>query len=329
MAPGDLEQALCGINIPYDPNVLAGVAGSEDAGVYRLSDSMALVQTVDFFTPIVDDPKIFGRAAAANSLSDVYAMGGRPIAAMNVVCFPIKKLGIAMLKAILQGGMDILREAGVALVGGHSVEDDEPKYGLSVAGLVHPDRIMTNSALRPGDRLILTKAIGTGIIATAIKAQLAAASSMDAMIRSLCTINKKASEVASRFDVKACTDVTGFGLAGHLVEMARAGKCRLRIQSQDVPILEGAIEGASMGLIPGGGHSNRKFFSSWVTVDSGISAETSDLMFDPQTSGGLILGISAHRARDLVDALIAEGVEPAAEIGEVLEPDLEGHLEIA
>jgi selenide,water dikinase len=224
--------------------------------------------------------------------------------------------------------MDILKEAEVALVGGHSVEDDELKYGLSVAGLVHPDRMMTNAALRPGDRLILTKAIGTGIIATAVKAQLASAPSLDAMIRSLCTINKKASEVASRFGVKACTDVTGFGLAGHLVEMARAGKCRLKIQSQAVPILEGAVEGASMGLIPGGGHSNRKFFGSWVTLDSNISAEMADLMFDPQTSGGLILGIPADRAGDLLDALLAEGVEIAAEIGEVLEPDQEGHLEI-
>ena len=263
-----------------------------------------------------------------NSLSDVYAMGAHPITALNVVCFPTKRLGIAMLKAILEGGLDILREAGVALVGGHSVEDDEPKYGLSVAGLVHPDRIMTNAALRPGDRLILTKAIGTGIIATAVKAQLASPQSIDAMVASLCTINKKASEVASRFDVKACTDVTGFGLAGHLVEMARAGKARLRIQSQAVPILEGAIEAASMGLIPGGGHSNRKFFGSWITLDSNMSAETVDLMFDPQTSGGLILGISAERSRDLLDALIAEGVEPAADIGEVLVPDPEGHLEI-
>ncbi len=296
--------------------------------MYRLSESLALVQTLDFFTPIVDDPRIFGRAAAANSLSDVYAMGGRPITAMNVVCFPTKKLGIAALKSILQGGLDILKEAGVALVGGHSVEDDELKYGLSVSGLVHPERMMTNSALQPGNRLILTKAIGTGIVATALKAQLASASAVDAMVRSLCTINKKASEVASRFDVKACTDVTGFGLAGHLVEMARAGKCKLRVHAQSVPILEGAIEGASMGLNPGGGHSNRKFFSSWITLDSGISAEIADLMFDPQTSGGLVLGVPAERVRDLLDALTAEGVEPVAEIGEVLEPDLEGQLEI-
>ncbi len=255
-------------------------------------------------------------------------MGGRPITAMNVVCFPSKKLGISTLKSILQGGLDILKEAGVALVGGHSVEDDELKYGLSVAGLVHPDRMMTNSALQPGDRLILTKAIGTGIVATALKAQLATASSVDAMVRSLCTLNKNASEVASRFDVKACTDVTGFGLAGHLVEMARAGKCKLRIHAESVPILEGAMEGASMGLIPGGGHSNRKFFGSWVTVHSGISAEIADLMFDPQTSGGLIFGVPGERVRDLFDALIAEGVEPVAEIGEVLEPDMVGHLEI-
>ncbi len=173
--------------------------GSEDAGVYKISADLALVQTMDFFTPIVDDPRVFGRAAAANSLSDVYAMGGIPVTAMNIVCFPTRKLGLDILRNILEGGLEILREAGVALVGGHSVEDDEPKYGLSVTGLVHPDKIMTNSGLRPGDKLILTKAIGTGIIATAVKGGLASAESVDAMVRSMCTLNKKASEVAVSF----------------------------------------------------------------------------------------------------------------------------------
>jgi|GEM_PF-3155710 len=214
MGPADLDQALCGLEIPFDANILAGVAGSEDAGVYRLSDDLALVQTVDFFTPIVDDPRIFGRVAAANSLSDVYAMGGRPITAMNVVCFPSKKLGIAVLRGILEGGLDILKQAGVALVGGHSVDDDEPKYGLSVSGLIHPDRIMTNSGLKPGDRLVLTKAVGTGVIATASKADLASLESTDAMVRSMCALNKEASEVAVRAGVRACTDITGFGLGG-------------------------------------------------------------------------------------------------------------------
>lgn len=328
MSPGDLDQALCGIEIPSDPNVLTGMFGFEDAGVYRLDDSTALVQTVDFFTPIVDDPRTFGRAAAANSLSDVYAMGGRPLTAMNVVCFPTKKLGIALLRGILEGGLDILKEAGVALVGGHSVEDEEPKYGLSVTGLVHPDRIMTNSALRPGDRLILTKAIGTGVIATAIKGNLAPEPAVDAMVKSICALNKAASEVASGFGVRACTDVTGFGLAGHLVEMARASRCRVRISSNAIPILKGALEAASMGMIPGGTNANRKFFTTWITLNSSISPEISDLIFDPQTSGGLILGIPSDSARKLADALIAEEVEFAAEIGEVLGPDDKGHLEI-
>jgi selenide,water dikinase len=328
MGPGDLDQALCGIEIPSDPNVLAGMKGFEDAGVYRLDESTALVQTVDFFTPIVDDPRIFGRAAAANSLSDVYAMGGRPLTAMNLVCFPIKKMGVAVLRSILEGGLDILKEAGVALVGGHSVEDDEPKYGLSVTGLVHPDHIMTNSRLRPGDRLILTKAIGTGVIATALKGNLASESAIEAMVHSICALNKTASEVASRFGVTACTDVTGFGLAGHLVEMARASRCRIRIKSRAVPILDGALEATSLAMVPAGTHANRKFFTSWITLNSEISPEVADLIFDPQTSGGLILGIESGSAGKFMDALRAEGVEVVAEIGEVLAQDDVGHLEI-
>ncbi len=236
--------------------------------MYRLSPDLALVQTIDFFTPIIDDPRVFGRAAAANSLSDVYAMGGRPLTAMNVVCFPTRKLGLETLRSILEGGLETLREAGVALVGGHSVQDDEPKYGLSVTGLVHPDKIMRNSGLRPGDKLILTKAIGTGIIATAIKGGLASAQSIAAMINSLCTLNKGASEVAVSIGAKACTDVTGFGLAGHLVEMARASKCKIRIRADVVPDLEGALETASMGLIPAGAYGNRSYFSPWVSINT-------------------------------------------------------------
>jgi selenide, water dikinase len=308
--------------------VITGIEGSEDAGVYKLSLDLALVQTLDFFTPIVDDPRFFGRAAAANSLSDVYAMGGRPITAMNVVCFPIRKLGLDILRNILEGGLEILSEAGVALVGGHSVEDDEPKYGLSVTGLVHPDKIMTNSGLRPGDKLILTKAIGTGIIATAVKGGLASAASVEDMVRSMCSLNKKASEVAVSFGAKACTDVTGFGLAGHLVEMARASHCRVRIQSDAVPVLHGALEAASMGLVPAGAHSSRKHFSSWITVNSGISPERVDLMFDPQTSGGLLIGIPESLAGGLTGALLLQEVAPVAEIGSVMGPDADGHVEI-
>jgi selenide, water dikinase len=328
MGPGDLDQALCDLHVPENPNVLAGMGGSEDAGVFRLNDETALIQTVDFFTPIVDDPRIFGRAAAANSLSDVYAMGGRPITAMNVVCFPIKKLGIEYLQSILAGGLDIMREAGVALVGGHSVEDDEPKYGLSVSGIVHPDRIMTNSALRPGDSLVLTKPVGTGAIAAAFKGNLASDASMDAMVRTMCTLNKTSSEVASRYGVRAATDVTGFGLAGHLVEMAKACSCLVRLRSDAVPVLEGAAESVSMGMVPKGAHSNRDYFGRWTKVDPNLPLEVSDLMFDPQTSGGLILGIPAEKAGDLVKSLCDEGVGSASEIGEVLDVQTEGRLEI-
>ena len=316
------------MEIPCDPNVITGVAGSEDAGVYRLDEETALVQTLDFFTPIVDDPRIYGRVAAANALSDVYAMGGRPLTALNVVCFPFKKLGVEVLRNILKGGLDILREAGVALIGGHSVEDDEPKYGLSVTGLVHPDRIMTNNALNPGDRLILTKALGTGVIATALKAGLASSDAVDGMVRSMCTLNRAASQVAVDFGVRACTDITGFGLVGHLVEMARASRCRIRISAGSVPLLAYAMEAASMGLVPAGTHANRSYSSAWTVMDPSISPETSDLLYDPQTSGGLILGISADRAADLEKALNDAGVDIVAEIGEVVGPDPEGLLDV-
>lgn len=308
--------------------MLTGIEGSEDAGVYKLTNDLAIVQTIDFFTPIVDDPRVFGRAAAANSLSDVYAMGGRPVTAMNVVCFPTRTLGVETLRNILEGGMEILREAGVALVGGHSVEDDEPKYGLSVTGIVHPEKIMTNSGLRPGDKLILTKAVGTGIIATAIKGGLASAESIEAMVRSMCTLNRKASEVAVLLGVRACTDVTGFGLAGHLVEMARASKCRVRIQAETVPDLHGALEAASMGLIPAGAHANRKHFSAWISVDPGLALDRADLMFDPQTSGGLLMGIPGGQVEEAIGLLLSEGVAPVAEIGEVSGSHSDGHVEI-
>lgn len=316
------------MDIPENPNVLAGVEGSEDAGVYKLDDQTAIIQTVDFFTPVVNDPVIFGRAAAANSLSDVYAMGGRPITALNIVCFPAEKLGLEMLRKILQGGLEIMREAGVALLGGHSVEDAEPKYGLSVTGVIHPEQIMKNSSLMPGDTLVLTKAIGTGLIAAALKGNLASQVSMEAMTKSMCTLNKTAAEVAVKLGVKACTDVTGFGLAGHLLEMARASGCRVRLDSSSVPILEGALEAASMGLVPAGTHSNRNFFSAWTQIDPAVSPENIDLMFDPQTSGGLLLAIPNERSEELLQSLDREGVAITAKIGQVLDFHPEGLVEI-
>ncbi|MBM3302580.1 MAG: selenide, water dikinase SelD, partial [Deltaproteobacteria bacterium] len=227
-----------------------------------------------------------------------------------------------------EGGLDVLREAGVALVGGHSVEDDEPKYGLAVTGLVHPERVMTNSGLKRGDTLILTKAVGTGVIATAAKARLASDSSVDAMVASMCSLNVRASELASRFGLRACTDVSGFGLVGHLVEMARASSCRIRIQAKAVPILQGALDAARMGLVPGGTRANMRFFGQWVSIARELPAEVVDLMFDPQTSGGLILGVPPEQVDEFVQALLDTGVGIAASIGTVLEQHPDGFVEI-
>lgn len=308
--------------------MLAGIGGSEDAGVYKLNDQTALVQTLDFFTPIVDDPRVFGRAAAANALSDVYAMGAKPITAMNVVCFPTRKLGIDKLRQVLEGGLDVLREAGVSLVGGHSVEDDEPKYGMSVLGIVHPEKIMRNSALAPGDKVVLTKPIGVGVIATSIKAGLGSDKSVADFERSICALNNIASEVAVKWSIRACTDVTGFGLAGHLTEMALASKCMIRVNSARVPLLKGAYDAAAMGLVPAGAYSNRDYYSAWVIVGSGLPQAVCDLMFDPQTSGGLLLGVPAQSAAAFVEDLNRAGVPGAAIIADVIDEDPEGSVEM-
>ncbi|MGB9618285.1 MAG: selenide, water dikinase SelD, partial [Desulfomonilaceae bacterium] len=230
---------------------------------------------------------------------------------------------------ILQGGIQVVRDAGAVLVGGHSVEDDEPKYGLAVTGIVHPDKMMTNAALEPGDRLILTKKVGTGVIATALKAGLASQSEIDEMVSVMCALNKSASEVAVSFGVRACTDVTGFGLAGHLVEMAAASRCKILVYADRVPLLPGALQWASMGLLPGGVHANRKYFGAWIDIAPRLSLERVDLMFDPQTSGGLILGVPEAFAGKVLEALHQRGVSDASQIGQVLQKDPAGRLEIA
>jgi selenide,water dikinase len=296
--------------------------------VYKLNEEIALVQTIDFFTPIVDDPRIFGRAAAANSLSDVYAMGARPITAMNVVCFPTRKLGVDVLRLVLEGGMDVLRQAGVSLIGGHSVEDDEPKYGMSVLGLVHPQKIMKNSSLKPGDRIILTKPVGAGIIATQIKAGMETENVREHFERTICALNDVASQIAVKWNVQACTDVTGFGLAGHLTEMAVASKCRIRINSDSVPLLEGAFDAASMGLVPAGAYANRDHYGVWVKTDGHVSETIKDLMFDPQTSGGLLMGVPDPLARSVIDELKRAGILAASIIGAVIDYDPDGLVEI-
>ncbi len=310
------------------PNLLVGSETFDDAGVYKLTDDLALVQTLDFFTPIVDDPYDFGRIAAANSLSDVYAMGGRPLTAMNIVCFPIKELSKDILKNILRGGMEKLQEAGTVLVGGHSVDDREVKYGLSVTGLIHPDRIVTNKGARTGDKLILTKPIGTGVIATAIKAKLADDSTIRRSTEIMSALNDKASRAMVDYGAHAGTDVTGFGLGGHLLEMARAGRCAITVYADKVPLIPGAREYALTGLIPAGSYAIKHFCEHSVDIHRGVETVLVDLMFDAQTSGGLVFALEAAKAMDCVEALKMSGVEDAAIIGEVSRTCEKGRLVI-
>jgi len=294
-----------------------GLEKADDAGVYKLTDDLAIVQTVDFFTPIVDDPYTFGQIAVANALSDVYAMGGKPLTALNIVCFPSKTLDISVLRDILRGGIDKMREAGVVLVGGHSVDDPELKYGLSVTGTVHPNRVLTKGGARPGDKLLLTKPIGTGIISTAVKGGMASDQVIKAVAQSMAALNKTASEVMLQVGVNACTDITGFGLLGHACEMIQDSRIGLRIHSASVPIFPETIELARMGMIPGGTYRNKEFRSKMVD-SAGIADVMLDILFDPQTSGGLFVSVSADKASLLLARLKEAGVIDAAIIGEVV-----------
>jgi len=296
-----------------------GLERADDAGVYKLSEELAIVQTIDFFTPIVDDPSTFGQIAVANALSDVYAMGGKPLTAMNVVCFPSKTMDISILRDILQGGLEKMREAGVILVGGHSVDDQELKYGLSVTGIIHPKRIVTRAGAEPGDKLILTKPLGTGIINTALKGGLANKETIAKVTKYMVTLNKKASELMQEIGVNACTDITGFGLLGHGSEMAENSEIGMKIYVASVPIFAEAIEFAKMGLVPGGTKRNRDFRSSMVELASELPDYMSDILFDPQTSGGLLISVSAAKAGTLLSRLHEAGVVEAAIIGEVIE----------
>jgi selenide,water dikinase len=303
---------------PTDENVIVGLERADDAGVYRISDDLALIQTVDFFTPIVDDPYWFGQIAAANALSDVYAMGGVPKTAMNLVGFPVKEMDISILRRIIQGGVDKLTEAGVVLVGGHSVEDKELKYGLSVTGFVHPQRVLTKKNLQAGDRLVLTKPLGTGIINTAVKAGLAPAALVEKVTDLMARLNRSAAEVMAAFDVHACTDVTGFGLLGHLAEMVSGSGRSVRLFSAQVPVIPEALDFASMGLIPAGAYKNKEFREAMVVIEAGVDRSRQDLLFDPQTSGGLLIGVKRSQTAVLVQALKNAGIDESAEIGEVI-----------
>jgi selenide,water dikinase len=309
------------------PDLLVGIESADDAGVYRLDSERALVQTLDFFTPIIDSPFEFGRIAAANSLSDVYAMGGKPLTAMNIVCFPIEDLPEKILKETLEGGLEKIYEAGAVLVGGHSVDDREFKYGLSVTGIVHPERILTNFNARVGDRLILTKPIGTGIIATAIKGKIADKAAMKTLVDIASALNKRSAEIMLRFNPNACTDVTGFGLAGHVLEMAKGSKKKIALYTASIPYISKAREYAHMGLIPAGTYSIKGFCEKSVTIDPSVETVLCDLIFDPQTSGGLVVSLAEKDANVCLKAMIDEGID-ASIIGEVTSNHQNGHVSI-
>jgi selenide,water dikinase len=318
-----------------DPNVLVGFEFSDDAGVYRLSADTALVQTVDFFTPIVDDPHIFGQIAATNALSDIYAMGGRPLTSLALVCFP-DKVDLAILERILAGGLSKMAEAGCTIVGGHSVRDEEMKFGYSVTGLVHPQKVLANRGARAGDRLLLTKALGTGVISTAIKQGTAKQSWIDAAVASMTTLNKMAAEIItgsahtateSPYSVRSLTDITGFGLIGHAREMALASNVSLRIHAGSLRLIEGAMACIRAGYIPGGLKTNRDFAEGALNYEAGIPDEVKALLFDPQTAGGLLISVAAEDSTELTHDLGAAGVL-VAEIGEVL-PRAESLITVA
>ena len=310
------------------PNLLVGIETSDDAGVYKLNDDTALVQTLDFFTPIVDDPYHFGRIAAANALSDVYAMGGTPLTAMNIVCFPIADMPKVILKDILRGGLEKIYEAGAVLAGGHSVDDQELKYGLSVTGIVHPEKILTNRGAKVGDKLILTKPVGTGIIATAVKGKLASQQALQALIGVTSTLNDKASQIMLKYETHACTDVTGFGLGGHLLEMARGSGVAIGVHAEKIPIIPEAKAYALMGLIPAGSYATKHFCEHSVEIDPATETVLLDLIFDPQTSGGLVISIAPGHAEACLEELKGQGVESATIVGEVLGPHGKGKLRV-
>ena len=311
MGPDALAQVLCHLPKFSDPNLLVGFDTSDDASVYRISDELALVQTVDIFPPAVDDAYEYGKIAAANSISDVYAMGGVPKLAMNIFCFP-EDLPTDTLQAILQGGYEKVAEAGAIITGGHTIKDKEPKYGLCVTGFVHPDKVLRNDAIRPGELLILTKPIGTGVLTTAARGDLLSPEELKAAISSMETLNKYAADIMLKYPVSACTDVTGFGLLGHAAEMAAPKGLSICIDSASVPLLPGAMDNAAMGIVPAATYKNREYLSDLVSFAPTVSETMTDLLFDPQTSGGLLISLPEKDA----EALLREMNEtiPAARI---------------
>ena len=298
-----------------DKNLIVGVENSDDAAVYKINDEMAIIQTLDFFTPVVDDPYTFGQIAAANSLSDIYAMGGKPTLALNIVCFPTC-ISIDILGDILRGGADKVIEAGAIVIGGHSVEDDEPKYGLSVTGFVHPDKVLKNYGCKLGDVLILTKPLGIGIINTAFKRGLASVVAYNQAVKVMTTLNKYAGEIIAAHNINACTDITGFGIMGHCYEMAEASKVTLKLWKDKIPYIKEAKDYAEMGLVPAGSYRNRDYLKGKYELRN-VSSWMKDIIFDPQTSGGLLVSASKEEAQKLMQELSKLEIKSEI-IGEVL-----------
>jgi len=298
--------------------VLRSIDRLDDAGVYKISEDIAIIQTIDFITPIVNDPYNFGQIAAANSLSDVYTMGGKPITAMNVVCFPSDTLDISILREILRGGMEKMQEAGVALMGGHSVTDPEMKYGLSVTGIVHPDKLITNSGTQFGDELVLTKPLGTGIMSTSLKARLISEEAMEKVTRNMATLNKRAAELMIELGAHACTDITGFGLAGHASHLVQEGDLGIEIDFQEIPVFPEVMELLKREIYPGGLGRNRDFYGAAVEFKGRTDGYKQNILFDPQTSGGLLVALPRESSRKMVEELNKDGNSNARVIGRII-----------
>ncbi|WP_424767577.1 selenide, water dikinase SelD [Paenibacillus sp. sgz302251] len=325
IGPADLSEVLRNLPVAEpNPNLLVGLDTSDDAGVYKLNDELALVQTVDFFTPIVDDPYSFGQVAAANAISDIYAMGGKPLTVLNIVAFPISTLPKQVLTDILRGAADKVKEAGATLVGGHSIDDKEPKFGLAVTGLIHPGKVRTNAGAKPGDKLILTKPIGVGILTTSIKKDQLADDEITRVIQVMATLNKAAAETMEPYDVHSCTDVTGFGLLGHASEMAKGSGVGIRIFKADVPVLPRVRELAEAGFVPGGTKNNYAHLEGSVTFSEELDQIDQWILCDAVTSGGLLISIDSEQADALLGKLQTAGVD-AHMIGEVT-AEQPGHI---
>lgn len=316
LSSAKLAEVLSKLPKVHDENLIVGTETSDDAGVYKLNDQLAIIQTVDFFTPIVDDPYTFGVIAATNALSDVYAMGGDPVTALNIVCFP-NHIDLSVLGEILRGGLDKAKEAGAIIVGGHTIEDEEPKYGLAVTGVISPDKVLRNYGSKAGDVLILTKPLGVGIVSTAMKNDAASVQAKETVIKSMTTLNKYSAEIVRKYNVSACTDVTGFGLMGHSYEMATSSNVTIQLDKEKIPFIKEAKEYSEQGYLPGGMYNNMEYLKDKYEFIE-IPEYLSNIVFDPQTSGGLLISCSKSEAEKMIVELDSLDMKSAV-IGSVIE----------